>query len=196
MVRTLLLLALAGAVVVGLFGCGGSSSTGFGDVEAFISGRYDVLSKDPGVLPNFSSIQLFQSGKALEGIDNLGRTWTGTLSNFTKSGVYAAGTGDTQQQQQTPTQPGQQQQQEVPESFAAEIYLTTQTRAGTISLTGVVESRASLSIQTAGTGQTQPTTTTSAYVAIFGTAVDEQGNAGSITLYNPVQVDTGTTTTP
>lgn len=195
MVRTLLFLALAGVAVVGLFGCSGSSTTGFGDVEAFISGRYDVLSKDPGVLPNFSSIQLFQSGKALEGIDNLGRTWTGTLSNFTKSGVYAAGSQDTQQQQTT-TQPGQQQQQEVPESFAAEIYLTTQTRSGTIALTGVVESRASLSIPSAGTGTGQATTTTSTNVAIFGTAVDEQGNAGSITLYNPVQVDTGTTTTP
>jgi hypothetical protein len=108
MVRIILLLALAGVAVVGLFGCSGSSTTGFGDVEAFISGRYDVLSKDPGVLPSFSSIQLSQSGKALEGIDNLGRTWTGTLSNFTKSGVFAVGG---QQQQQ---QPGQQQQEEVP----------------------------------------------------------------------------------
>jgi len=186
MVRILLLLALAGVAVVGLFGCSGSSTTGFGDVEAFISGRYDVLSKDPGVLPNFSSIQLSQSGKSLEGIDNLGRTWTGTLSNFTKSGVFAVGG---QQQQQ---QPGQQQQPTVPESFAAEIYLTTQTRRGTIALTGVVESRASLSITPAG----GTTPTTSAYVAIFGTAVDERGDAGSVTLYNPVQVETQTTTTP
>ena len=185
MVRILLLLALAGVAVVGLFGCSGSSTTGFGDVEAFISGRYDVLSKDPGVLPNFSSIQLSQSGKSLEGIDNLGRTWTGTLSNFTKSGVYAAGT-------ETQTTTTQQQQEEVPESFAAEIYLTTQTSRGTISLTGVVESRASLSITPAG----GTTPTTSAYVAIFGTAVDERGDAGSVTLYNPVQVETQTTTTP
>jgi hypothetical protein len=192
MARTLFLLMLAGAVVVGLFGCGGSSSTGFGNVEAFISGRYDVLSKDPGVLPNFSSIQLFQSGKSLEGIDNLGRTWTGTLSNFTKSGVYEAG-AQQQQQQQTPTQPGQQQQ-EVPESFAAEIYLKTQTRGGTIALTGVVESRGSLSIPTTGNGTGQ--TTTSTYVTIYATAIDEGGNAGSITLYNPAQVDTGATTTP
>jgi hypothetical protein len=191
MVRILLLLALAGVAVVGLFGCSGSSTTGFGDVEAFISGRYDVLSKDPGVLPNFSSVQLSQSGKSLEGIDNLGRTWTGTLSNFTKSGVFTAGG----QQQQQPTQPGQQQQPTVPESFAAEIYLTTQTTRGTISLTGVVESRATLSIPTTG-GQQPPTTATSAYVAIFGTAVDERGNAGSVTLYNPVQVQTQTTTTP
>ncbi len=187
MVRIILLLALAGVAVVGLFGCSGSSTSDFGDVEAFISGRYDVLSKDPAVLPNFSSIQLFQNGKSLEGIDNLGRTWTGTLSNFTKSGVYAAGTQDTQ------TTTTQQQEEEVPESFAAEIYLTTQTRRGTIALTGVVESRASLSITPAG----GTTATTSAYVAIFGTAVDEEGNAGSITLYNPVQVETQTTpTTP
>jgi len=186
MTRRLLVIGLVGAALLGLFGCGGGgyeTSSGFPGMEVFLSGRYDVLSKDPGVLPNFYSVQITQNGKNLQGIDNLGRAWTGTMGNLTLYGAYA--TGQQQQQQQ---QPGQQQQPQTPESFAGEIYMTTQTNAGAIALTGVVETRLSVVLPTT---PPQPTTT-DVHTVIIATVVDERGNAGAISLYNPVAMVTTT----
>ncbi len=184
--RTICLVALAGIAVLGLFGCGGhSTSSGFAGMEVSITGRYDVMSKDPAVLPGFYSLQVTQTGKSLQGIDNLGRTWTGKIGDFTKFGVYAIGAEDTQQQQQ---QPGQQPQPEVPESFHAEMYLSAQTKSGTVTITGTYDSRLTLTTQ-----QGQQQETTREYAIIMGTVVDERGNAGAIMLVNPVGYYTQTT---
>jgi len=189
MKQRILLAALSAVVVVGLFGCNGSNSTtGFSGMEVALSGQYVVLSKDPGILPNFSSLQIFQNGKSLEAIDNLGRTWTGTLSNFTLYGVTPAGAAQQQQQQI----PGQQQQQTTePESYHSDIYLTTETRRGTITITGVVDSNINVALPTADPTQqavSQRTTVISAHV------VDDTGHAGLIDLYNTVfQVQPTTT---
>jgi hypothetical protein len=187
MKQRILLAALSAVIAVGLFGCNGSNSTtGFSGMEVALSGQYVVLSKDPGILPNFTSVQLFQNGKSLEGIDNLGRTWTGTLSNFTLYGVIPAGADQQQQQPQQPGQiPGQQPQQQPqqPESYHADVFLTTQTRRGTITITGVIDSNIDLALPTADPTQqavSQQTTVISAHV------VDETGRAGLLDLYNTV----------
>jgi hypothetical protein len=193
MTRRLFVIGLAGGALVGLFGCGGGgydTSSGIPGMEVFLSGRYDVLSKDPGILPSFYSIQITQNGKNLQGIDNLGRTWTGTMGNLTLYGAYPTG-----QEQTTTTQQTTQQQTTTPESYTAEIYLTTQTKAGTISVTGVVETRLQILLPTTG-GQQQQQTTTELHTVIIATVVDDGGNAGAITLYNPVAIIQTTQTTP
>ncbi|NQT83509.1 hypothetical protein HQ563_10815 [bacterium] len=183
------LVALAGVVALGLFGCGGGgyeTSSGFGGMSVNLSGQYLVSSKDPGVMPNLYSIQLTHSGKDIQGIDNLGRTWTGTFSNFTYYGVYA--TGEEPGQQQTTTTQQQQPQQQLPQSYHAEIYLTMQTGAGPNYITGAVDTNQP--IQT-GTAQQQVTTRTT---IISGTVVDSTGNSGFINLYNSIASEDPTQT--
>jgi hypothetical protein len=187
--RRVSLVALAGVVALGLFGCGGGgydTATGFAGMEVALSGQYQVLSKDPGVLPNFYSLQLYQSGKSLEAIDNLGQTWKGQISNLTYYGVYPTGSGqqDTSQQPTQPgQQPGQQQTTTEPESFHGEIYLMTQSAGGTITMTGVIETYSDVTLPT-----TDPTqqATSSARTAIAATVVDTHRGAssGSVFLYN------------
>lgn len=186
MTRRLFVIGLAGGALVGLFGCGGGgyeTSSGIAGMEVFLSGRYNVLSKDPGILPSFYSIQITQNGKNLQGIDNLGRTWTGSMGNLTLYGAYS-----TTQEETTTTQ---QTTEEQPESYVAEVYLTTQTTAGTISLSGVLETSVEVALSTDDTDQT----TTETHTVIIGTVVDESGNAGAISLYNPVSMIQTTETT-
>jgi hypothetical protein len=153
-----------------------------------LSGLYVVSSKDPGILPNFYSLQLTHSGRSVQGIDNVGRTWTGTISNLTLYGVYLAGEEADQQQQQQ-----QQQQEEVPESYHGEIYLSTQTSAGTISITGVLDTDVEVTYTTGQGGQQQQQQTVQS-TRIGGTATDERGNSGFIILYNSLGY--AATTTP
>ncbi len=183
MKQTILLSALSAALAVVLFGCSSSNTTtGFSGMEVALSGQYLVLSKDPGIYPGFNSLQLFQNGKSLEAIDNLGQTWTGTLSNLTLYGATPTGAeADQQQQQQIPGQ--QPQQTTEPESFHGEIYLETYTRNGKVSMTGVIETSADVALPTTD-GQQQQTTTTSARTLIAATIIDERSRAGSVSLYN------------
>jgi len=186
------LVALAAVGTVALLGCGGGgyeTSSGFGQFEVNLSGRYDLYSKDPGVLPNFYSMQVFQSGNSLEGIDNLGRTWTGTMGNPVKYGVYTAGAIEQQQQQPQPGQQPQQQQEEIPPGWTAEIYLTTETSAGTITITGIIDTEVEMTATDAAGQQT-----TTRHVVIAGTVVDERGRAGSLTLTS--YIGRATTTQP
>jgi hypothetical protein len=191
---TICLMLLAG-LMLALFGCGGGgyeTSSGFSGMEVNLSGQYMVMSKDPGILPNLYSIQITQSGKSIKGLDNLGRTWTGTMSDLTYYGAYPTGAEADQQQQQ---QPGQQQQEEEPESFHGEIYMTMQTGAGTNTITGVVDTRVTVSLTSADqTGQQQATTMLS--TVISGTAIDSTGNSGYINLYNSMGYEETATTTP
>jgi hypothetical protein len=188
--QAMLLAALTAIVAVGLCGCD-NTTTGFSGMEVALSGQYQVLSKDPGILPGFTSMQLFQNGKSLEAIDNLGRTWTGTLSNLT---LYGVTTTAAEEQQQTTTTQQQQQQTTEPESYHAEIYLETHTSAGKITMSGAIETSAAVSIPS--TDQTQQATTTSSNRTTIAVAVmDEKGNAGSVFLYN-IYAPATTTTQP
>ncbi len=189
---TVLLVALAGVIAVGLFGCGGyETSSGFpAGTNINISGQYLVRSKSPEVLPGFQSLQLTQSGRTVQGIDNLGRRWTGTLSDL---GVY-----DVQQEQEQASQQGQQPTQPTttePQSYHGEIYMTSQTPSGTISMTGVIDTRAQVTLP--GQDPTQQATSTLASV-ITATAIDETGASGYINLYSTIfvteQQNGGTTT--
>jgi len=195
--RRISLVAVAAVGALTLFGCGGGdyeTSSDFPGMSVSLSGQYLVMSKDPGVLPNFYSLQLTHSGRSVQAMDNLGRTWTGTISNLTYYGVYPTGQEPTQQQQQQ--QPGQQQQQQpqAPESFHGEVYLSTETQAGTISITGVLDTSVSVTLTTGQGGQQQQQQATSTTTVISGTATDERGTSGFINLYNSVGQQTQGTT--
>jgi len=180
-----------------LFGCGGGdyeTSSGFPGMSVSISGLYAVERKDPGILPNFYSIQLTHSGRSLQGLDNLGRTWTGTLSDMTYYGVYPTGQEPGQQQ---PQQQQQQQQQQLPQSFHGEIYLTTQSGKGTNYITGVVDTQIPLSTPTGQTGQQQQQQQTTGDVTVIsGTVVDSAGHSGYIVMYNTIGQQTTAQQTP
>ncbi len=187
------LVALAGMIALGLFGCGGYDiSSGFPTgMSVNLSGQYQVMSKSPEILPNFYSLQLTQSGKSLQGIDNLGRTWTGQMGDITIAGISAE-----QQQDQSAQQQAAQQQQQQPQqqSYHAEVYLTTGTPAGVISITGVLDTLIAVAITTGQTGQQQQQTTNVTTV-ISGTAIDETGQSGYVNLYNTVADQSGQTQT-
>ncbi len=194
--RKVSLVALAGAIALGLFGCGGGGyeqSSGFSGMTVNLSGQYLVMSKSPEILPNLYSLQITHSGRSIQALDNLGRTWTGTMSDLTYYGVYPTGQepGAADQQQQ----PGQQQQQQLPQSYHGEIYLTMQTGGGPNSITGVVDTNITVAIATGQQQQQQQTTNQT--TVISGTVVDSTGNSGFINLYNSIgQQDQGQQPTP
>ncbi len=170
---TLSLVALAGIAALVLFGCGSGgydTTTSFQGAEVNVGGTYTVMTKDPGILPGVYSLQLFQTGKSLEAIDNLGRTWTGTLSNLGTWWVTPTG------QQQDQTQQQQQQQQPEDESYHGDVYLTTQTPAGQIVFSGSMEINVEVATTTGGQ------TTSDMRTGITGIVVDERGNSGYVQL--------------
>jgi hypothetical protein len=194
MKRIASLIAVMAAPALLLFGCGGGyeTSSGFMAGDVNISGNYQVAQKDPGVMPGLYSMQITHSGKSMHALDNLGNTWSGTISEFALYGVQPE-----QEQATDPTQQAQQQQQQqqTTESYHAEVYLTMQTGAGTNSLTGVMDTYQQLSLGVDPTQQQQQTTPRT--TAISGTIVDSKGNSGYILLYNTIgQEDTSQQQTP
>lgn len=196
--RKVSLVALAGAIALGLFGCGGGyeQSSGFSGMTVNLSGQYLVMSKSPEILPNLYSLQITQSGRSIQALDNLGRTWTGTMSDLTYYGVYPTGEEPGAADQTQQAQQQQQQQQTLPQSYHGEIYLTMQTGGGPNTITGVLDTNIDMAIATGQTGQQQQQTTITTTV-ISGTVVDSSGNSGFINLYNSIgQQDTSQQPTP
>jgi hypothetical protein len=178
------LLVIAGAMALLLFGC--SSTTGFSGLDVHVSGRYEVMSKSPGVLEGLRSIQVFQVGKSLEGQDNQGHTWTGTLGNW-----YYYGVIDTAAQQQQQQQATQQQQQELPDFYQTDIHMTSTWADGTkVTISGTIDSDVELAVPTTGQQQQQQVTGRNTTIIATVTVVSPDGttNTGQITLYNPLTI--------
>jgi len=74
-------------LMIGLFGCGWESGESYTTSQGQVtdlSGTYDVTVTPYGL---FETMILRHTGNKLEGTDNLGRTWSGTVSGLSATGT-------------------------------------------------------------------------------------------------------------